>query len=65
MPYVYKHIRLDTNEIFYIGIGSDKKHLRAYSQRGRNKMWKEIVKKTQYAMKQYWKNKRDQINVTN
>ena len=23
MAYIYKHIRLDTNEVFYIGIGSD------------------------------------------
>lgn len=46
MAIVYKHIRLDTNEIFYIGIG--KKISRAYSKGGRNKHWWSIVKKTQY-----------------
>jgi hypothetical protein len=42
---VYRHIRLDKNEPFYIGIGSMK---RAYSKQGRNVIWKNIVKKTEY-----------------
>jgi hypothetical protein len=42
---VYRHIRLDKNEPFYIGIGSMK---RAYSKQGRNVIWKNIVKKTDY-----------------
>lgn len=42
---VYHHIRLDTNEIFYIGIGCFK---RAYSKHGRNNYWKNTVKKTKY-----------------
>lgn len=42
MAYVYQHIRLDTNEIFYIGIGEDKKRL--YSHKNRNIHWKRIVK---------------------
>ena len=29
MAYVYRHIRLDKNEPFYIGIGSDKEYKRA------------------------------------
>ena len=29
MAYVYRHIRLDKNEPFYIGIGSDKTYKRA------------------------------------
>jgi len=41
MAYLYRHIRLDKNEPFYIGIGSDPK--RAYSNRDRNKYWKNIV----------------------
>jgi len=41
MAYLYRHIRLDKNEPFYIGIGSDPK--RAYSNRNRNKYWKNIV----------------------
>lgn len=42
---VYQHRRLDTNEIFYIGIGSMK---RAKAKDGRNKLWKRIVNKTDY-----------------
>lgn len=42
MAYVYKHIRNDTNEIFYIGIGSDDCHRRAYCEIGRNKFWKAV-----------------------
>jgi len=43
---VYRHIRLDKNEPFYIGIGKDIK--RAYHKRSRNKTWKGIVNKTDY-----------------
>jgi hypothetical protein len=50
MAYLYRHIRLDTNEIFYIGIGSDSlgKYKRAYSKYERNKYWQNIVNKTSY-----------------
>ena len=41
MAYVYKHIRKDTNEVFYIGIGKTEK--RIYSKCNRNKYWKNIV----------------------
>ena len=34
MAYLYRHIRLDTNEIFYIGIGSDINYKRAFIKRG-------------------------------
>ena len=43
---VYRHIRLDKNEPFYIGIGSSKE--RAYRQDGRNDLWNKIVSKTEY-----------------
>lgn len=51
MYYVYEHKRLDTNEVFYIGIGTKKLNTacftniyhRAYSKRGRNRYWKHIV----------------------
>jgi uncharacterized protein YdaT len=43
---VYKHIRLDTNEVFYVGIGS--KISRAFSKGRRNPYWHNIVKKTDY-----------------
>ena len=32
MAYIYRHIRLDKNEPFYIGIGSDKDYKRAYNK---------------------------------
>lgn len=48
MAYVYRHIRLDTNQVFYIGIGSSPYYKRAVSKRDRNKYWKRIVNKTDY-----------------
>jgi len=50
MAYVYRHIRLDKNEPFYIGIGSDNlgKFKRANTKKSRNLHWKNIVKKTKY-----------------
>ena len=47
MALVYRHRRLDTNKIFYVGISKDDK--RPYSDgRYRNKIWNKIVKKTDY-----------------
>jgi len=48
MAYLYRHIRLDTNEIFYIGIGSDVNYNRAYDKTQRTKHWKNIVSKGGY-----------------
>ena len=49
MAYVYRHIRLDKNEPFYIGIGSDdKNHLRAKNKHSRNRFWKNVTSKTEY-----------------
>lgn len=48
MAYVYKHIRLDTNEVFYVGIGTQDKYKRAFSKRSRNVFWKNITSKTEY-----------------
>lgn len=45
---VYRHRRLDTNEIFYVGIGKTEK--RAYSKRSRNSLWYNIVDKTDYSV---------------
>jgi hypothetical protein len=48
MAYVYQHIRLDTNEVFYIGIGSDTdgKFDRANVVKGRkNPHWHNVVNK--------------------
>ncbi len=49
MAYVYKHTRLDNNEIFYIGIGSHlDNYKRAYITYKRNYLWYKIIKKTDY-----------------
>jgi len=49
MAYLYRHIRLDKNEPFYIGIGSDidGKYSRAHNKM-RSIHWKRIVSKTDY-----------------
>ena len=47
MALVYQHTRLDTNDVFYIGISSNYK--RAYQKADkRNIIWGRIVKKTDY-----------------
>jgi hypothetical protein len=48
MAYTYKHIRKDTNEVFYIGIGSDKHYNRAHRKSRRTKHWTNIVNKCDY-----------------
>ena len=42
---LYRHIRLDKNEVFYIGIGSER---RSRVKSGRNKIWKNIVNKSDW-----------------
>jgi hypothetical protein len=44
MAVVYRHWRLDKNEVFYVGIG--KKDARAFDFRNRSKVWKGIKKRT-------------------
>lgn len=46
MAIVYAHTRLDTNQIFYIGISVNDK--RPHNKTQRNKIWKGIVKRTKY-----------------
>lgn len=55
--FLYRHIRLDKNEPFYIGIGTiplDKNrtwklaYKRAYTTSRRNRIWKSITAKTEY-----------------
>jgi hypothetical protein len=49
MAYLYRHIRLDKNEPFYIGIGkSDSDFNRAYSKKNRNAYWCNIVNLSDY-----------------
>ena len=55
--YIYRHIRLDKNEPFYIGLGKvysknpkthEKKYERAYQTIKRNRYWDYIVGVTDY-----------------
>jgi len=52
--YLYRHIRLDTNHPFYIGIGTKRKsnklstYERAYTKRGHNTFWDKVVQKSNY-----------------
>lgn len=46
MAVVYRHIRLDKNEPFYIGIG--KSESRAYSKNNRNRYWNFVTNKYDY-----------------
>lgn len=50
MAYVYSHTRVDTGNIFYIGIGSDKRYSRAFDKKGRNQYWNNIIKNTEYTV---------------
>lgn len=43
--YIYRHIRLDTDKVFYIGKGCEK---RAFNRSNRNTYWKNITNKTDY-----------------
>ena len=57
--FLYRHIRLDKNEPFYIGIGTVQErdlnnkrqriyYRRAYEETGRNNIWHNIINKTDY-----------------
>jgi hypothetical protein len=46
MAVLYKHIREDLNEVFYIGIGENES--RAYTEYKRSFAWKNITKKVKY-----------------
>ena len=46
MAIVYQHRRRDTNEVFYIGIGTGRK--RAYSKNHRNDRWYKVINKVGY-----------------
>lgn len=62
--FLYRHIRLDTNEVFYIGISSANKGInklggftmaRAFDDKRRSKFWKNIANKTNYEVEiLYW-----------
>lgn len=50
--YLYRHVRLDIDKPFYIGIGTKSKkgnpYYRSVSKEKRNLIWKNIVNKTEY-----------------
>lgn len=55
--YLYRHIRIDKNEVFYVGIGQkmdinydslEKEYERAYDKNSRSKFWNRIINKTLY-----------------
>ena len=48
MAYVYRHIRLDKNEPFYIGISNDMSHRRSREKTRRSTLWNRIVDKTDF-----------------
>lgn len=58
MYFLYRHIREDKNEPFYIGIGTvqqqftsfGKQYARAYTKSNRNSFWKNIVNKSEYSV---------------
>lgn len=54
MAYVYRHIRVDKNEPFYIGIG--KTPYRHIAKQGRNPIWKKIANKTEYKVEVLFEN---------
>lgn len=54
MTLVYRHRRLDNNQIFYVGISENKK--RANNKTKRSDWWKKIVKKTNYKVEIIYEN---------
>lgn len=61
MSYIYQHIRLDNNQIFYIGIGGEDNspstnYGRAYSHNSRNKHWHNIVNKVGFKVEILFEN---------
>ena len=50
MAYVYRHIRLDKNEVFYVGISCNKRndYVRSNEKTRRGDWWKKIIAKTDY-----------------
>ena len=48
MAYLYRHIRLDKNQPFYIGIGNDEDYRRSKIKANRSNFWKRIIAKTEY-----------------
>jgi len=56
MAYVYRHIRLDKNEVFYVGIGSDSTYHRANSLNKRSRYWKFVTDITKFEVEIIYEN---------
>jgi group I intron endonuclease len=54
--YVYRHRRLDSNTIFYVGIGKASRFFRAYSKAQRSKWWKSVINICNYEVEILAKN---------
>lgn len=46
--YVYRHRRLDNDQIFYVGLGSSKNYKRAFVKYQKSKLWNNVVNKAGY-----------------
>lgn len=56
LGYLYRHIRLDKMEVFYVGISFDDNFKRSRSIAERNNFWKKITAKTDYIVEIVIKN---------
>ncbi len=48
MAYVYTHTRIDTEVVFYVGIGKKPKYYRAFEKAKRGKHWNNITAKSDF-----------------
>lgn len=48
MACIYRHIRLDKNEVFYVGISKNEE--RPYDKNKRSRFWKSVIAKTDYVV---------------
>jgi len=56
MAVVYKHIRLDKNQVFYIGIGKDTSRAYDFHKYSRNNLWNKIYNKTEIRVEIIYEN---------
>lgn len=58
--YLYQHIRLDKETPFYVGVGTkynhNKDYTRSKTKNKRNRLWRNIVKKTEYRIEIIFEN---------
>jgi hypothetical protein len=56
MAIVYRHVRLDTNKVFYVGIGENIKRAYIKSKQHRNNFWINITNKCDYKVEILFEN---------